>query len=413
MAEEVKYLIIGGGIAGTSAAETIRERDADSRVVIVSDEPHPLYSRVLLTKPNFFMEKIPFEKIWLKKQEWYQEKNIELWSGKAAVSLDAQNHLVTLDDGQQIHYEKLLLALGGKVRKLEVPGADKQGVFYLRTVEDTQSIIAAVKQSKQAVVVGGGIIGFECSEILDLAGIETTFVLRMEHYREPLLGVECSTMLEEKVKKEEINIINNTEVVEVLGDDSVTGVKLQNGQELPCQMVVVGIGCVTPFEWVKEAGVEVNRAVLANEFLETNQPDIYSAGDGTEFDDVIIGEKVIYGNWANAQKQGERAARNMTGEHEPFKAVTFFQTHGFGMVMTYVGDVRPAEDREVIQRGHKGDDIQERIFLKNNKIVGALLINAPQHMGTYTKLIEQQVDFTDKRAQLEDAHYEIEKFLAL
>jgi NAD(P)H-nitrite reductase large subunit len=101
----------------------------------------------------------------------------------------------------------------------------------------------------------------------------------------------------------------------------------------------------------------------------------------------------------------------MTGQKEPFKAVTFFQTHGFGIVMTYVGDVRPADDREIIQRGHAGDDIQERIFLRNNKIVGALLINAPQHMGTYSKIIEQQDDLSDRLEQLKDPHYDIENFV--
>lgn len=409
--QEVKYLIIGGGVAGTMAAETFREKDKEARVVIVSDEPHPLYSRVLLTKPNFFMEKIPFDKIWLKSEDWYKEHNIELWGGRTAVKLNRENKIVTLDNNEELKYEKLLLAIGGKVRKLDVPGAEKKGVHYLRTVEDTQAIIASVKEAKQAVVVGGGIIGFECAEILDLAGLDTTFVLRMAHYREPLLGLECAEIVEDKIRKEEIRLICENEVTEILGDDKVTGVKLKDGQELPCQMVVIGIGCVTPFDWVKEAGVGCDRAVLANEFLQTNDPDIYSAGDGTQFDDVIIGEKVIYGNWANAQKQGERAALNMAGEHEPFKAVTFFQTHAFGIVMTYVGDVRPAEDREIIQRGHTGDDIQERIFLRNNKVVGVLLINAPQHMGTYSKIIEQQDDLSERLEQLADPNYDIANFV--
>jgi len=302
-----------------------------------------------------------------------------------------------------------MLGVGGKVRKLEVPGADKQGIFYLRTVDDTQAIIDAIKQAKKGVVVGGGIIGFEMAEMLEMTGVETTFVLRMDHYREPLLGIECSEIVEERIKKQGVSIMCSNEVVEVLGDEKITGVKLKNGEQLDCDILIIGIGCIVPFSWLKQAGLETDRGIVANEYLETNLPDVWAAGDGVEFLDIIINEKVMYGNWSNAQKQGERAALNMTGEHEPFKTVTFFQTHGFGVVMTYVGDVRPAADREIIQRGHFGDDIQERMFIKDNKLVGALLINAPQYMGIYSKIIESQVDLAPYKDKLADAHWDIEK----
>src|SRR3989344_6201531 len=128
--QEVKYLIVGGGAAGTGAAETIRSQDKESTIAIISDEAHRFYSRILLSKPNFFLDKIPFDQIWLKTEAWYKDQNIQLLSGKKAIKLDSVGKIVTLDDGTNLKYKKLLLAVGGSARVWEAPGADKRGVFY-------------------------------------------------------------------------------------------------------------------------------------------------------------------------------------------------------------------------------------------------------------------------------------------
>src|SRR3989338_6224558 len=159
--EKVKYLIIGGGVAGTTAAETIRQNDEDGDILIVSDEPYRLYSRIMLSKPNFFLGKIPFDQIWLKQESWYEEKRITLASGKSAVGLDAKNKIIRLDDKTEIRFDKLLLAVGGCARKWGIDGAEKTGIFYLRTLDDAKAVIGGEKSSRLAVSVGGGFISFE------------------------------------------------------------------------------------------------------------------------------------------------------------------------------------------------------------------------------------------------------------
>ena len=170
------YLIIGGGVAGTTAAETIRSRDKEAGIAIVSDEPYRFYSRIMLSKPNFFLEKIPFDQVWLKKESWYADNNVAFISGKKAVRLDPQKKAVTLDDGAEVSYEKLLVAVGGAARKYDVPGSEKRNIFYVRTLDDAKAIIETVKHAKHAVTIGGGFVSFEMCEMLRMAGIAVTLI---------------------------------------------------------------------------------------------------------------------------------------------------------------------------------------------------------------------------------------------
>ena len=201
MDNKVKYLIVGGGIAGTTAAETIRSQDKSGSIMIISDEPYPLYSRIMLSKPNFFLEKIPFDNIWLKKDSWYEEKEIILLAGKSVVSLDANNKKIILNDEKEIGYEKLLLAIGGCARKFSGPGEDKKGIFVLRSLDDAKSIIAGTKVAKQAVAVGGGFVSFEMCEMLRLAEIDVTLLIREDYYWQNLLDEPSGLMIEEALVK--------------------------------------------------------------------------------------------------------------------------------------------------------------------------------------------------------------------
>jgi NAD(P)H-nitrite reductase large subunit len=407
---EAKYVIIGGGIAGTAAAETLRKNDPNARIIIVSDEPHRLYSRVLLTKPNFFMEKIPFERIFLKENKWYEDLNIELWRGRTAVKVDGKEHKVYLDNDEVLTYEKLLLAVGGTPRKLDVPGADKKGVHYLRTVDETKRIIEAVKHAKKGVAIGGGIIGFEMTEMMHLAGMNPTFVIMREHYRQLVLGEEMATKVEAVMEKEGIKMMQQAETVEVLGGEHVTGLRFKDGTEIEADFVVIGIGTVLPHEeMLKNAGIEVDRGgIVANAKLQTTVEDVYTAGDCALYDDLLIKDKLRLGNWANAQAQGQTAARNMSGGDEEYRYVSFFTTHGFGLAMTYVGDFRQdINDRIVIERGSPKDEVYGRIVVEGNRIVGALFVNSSRAVSAIAKLIENGVDISARKALLADPNVNI------
>lgn len=409
--KSVKYLILGGGIAGTTAAETIRTRDAQGSVAIISDEPYRLYSRIMLSKPNFFLEKIPFEQIWLKTEAWYGEKNIELIAGKKAVSLDIAKKSVLFDDGSDITYEKLLLAPGGKTRPWPVL-APVKGVYYLRTLDDARAVIAAVKSAKKAVAIGGGFISFEMCDMMRLAGLEVTLVMRESHFWEPLLDAESGKILERALEGGGVKIIRNAEVASVTGQDAVTGVVLKDGTLLECQMIAVGIGLIFDLDWIKQAGVGANRGIITNEFLETNIPGVWAAGDAAEFKDLILGEQIQLGNWVNAQMHGRTAALNMTGEHSPYRLVSFYTTQGFGVAIAFAGDVRPAPDRVIIPRGSASDGKYGRILIKDGKVIGATLINRTNELGLISKLIEKNVTVTGREHDLGNAGFDLKALIA-
>ena len=410
--EKIKYLIIGGGIAGTTAAETIRKFDTSGSIAIVSDEPHRLYSRVMLSKPNFFLEKIPFEQIWLKKESWYKESGIDLIAGQKAVHLDANNKTIGLEDGRNLGYEKLLLSIGGCARKWGIPGSDKRGVFYLRTLDDARAIIAAVKTAHQALAIGGGFISFEMCEMLRMAGIAVTLILREPYYWEPLLDEPSGRMIERALEPGGVKILYAAEVSQVLGQEEVSGVVLKDGTNISCDMIIVGIGVSCPLErLVASGGLEVKRGILANEYLETSLPDVWAAGDVAEFKDLIIGDKIQLGNWVNAQVQGRVAGANMAGQRQPFRMVSFYTTQGLGITLAFVGDVRPGPDRAAIPRGSADSRAYGRIMIKDGKIIGATLINRTTELATISRIIERGIEVAGRKKELADPDFDLKTLL--
>lgn len=411
MDSNVKYLIVGGGIAGTTAAENIRTQDKDGSIMIISDEPYPLYSRIMLSKPNFFLEKIPFDNIWLKKESWYQEKNITLFLGKSVVSLDIQGKKITLNDGKEIVYEKLLLAIGGCARKFSGPGADKKGVFVLRSLDDAKAIIESTKVAKQAIAVGGGFVSFEMCEMLRLAGIEVTLLVREDYYWQNLLDEPSGLMIEEALTKGGVKILRKTEIAQILGGDRVEGVSLKDDNKIACDMIIVGIGLLCPFVWVEQAGIAVNRGIVTNEYLETSAKDVWAAGDAAEFNDLILEEKIQLGNWVNAQMQGRIAGFNMAGKKDPFRMVSFYTTQGFGITIAFVGDVRPEKDRLIIPRDSPEQGSYGRILIKDGELVGATLINRTQELGVITKIIEKNIKTAGRENNFSDSSFNLAELL--
>ena len=324
-----QYLIIGGGVAGTTAAETLRQNDKEERIAIISDEPHLFYSRIMLSKPNFFLGKIPFDNIWLRKKEWYEENKIEFIGSEIAIRLDSKNKTVELESGKILQYEKLLLATGGKARPWDLPGANKKGICYVRDLNQAKELIENVKTARHAIAIGSGFVSFEMCEMMRLTGLEVTLIMREPYYWYPLLDEESAKMIEEGLQKGGVKILRENEVFEILGKEKIEGVILKNGAKIGCDLALIGIGLVCNLDWLKEAGVEIDRGILANEYLETNIPDIYAAGDVAEFNDLVLGERVQLGNWVNAQMHGRTAALNMLGKQTPFKFVSFFSNSFF------------------------------------------------------------------------------------
>lgn len=407
-----RYLIVGGGIAGTTAAETLRKTDPEASIAIISDEPHPFYSRVLLSKPAFLTGKQAFDTVWMKTPEWYKAERIEFFGGRSAIALDANAKTLTLDGGEMLGYEKLLLATGVHSRQWTIPGADKKGVHYLRTLDHAKGIIEDLKEGKKhAVMIGSACVTFEVAEILRSLDIEVTEVMRENYFWEPALSQGEATIVERHLVDHGVKIIRNTEVAEVLGDEHVSGVLLKDGTNIPCDMIFAFIGVVLPTEWLESSGIVLEKGIATNEYLETNLPDVWAAGDIARFDDVILHDRVMMGNWMNAREQGHLVAENMQGAHKPFELVSFHSSHGFGNMVGFAGDIRALPDRTYIFRGDPSTDSYGRIILRGNVIVGATMVNRTPELGTVVKLIASRIDVSSKHNELADTNVDLKTLL--
>ena len=408
--QKFKYVIIGGGIAGTTAAETIRTKDADGSVLIITDEPYPLYSRVMLSKPAFLSPKDQKANIWLKSPGWYETNHIDLISGKSATALDTNAKTVTVE-GEIFTYEKLLLALGAHARKWTVPGVDKRGIYYLRTLDEAKEIAVAMETAKSVVVIGGSSVAFEAIEDLLLAGIAVTVIMLEKYFWEPMLDEESGRIVEKALTNAGVKIIRQSEVDEVFGDGDAEGIKLKTGEKINCDMILCGIGVIFPAEWIKSAGVNVERGIVVDEYLKTNVPDIWAAGDVAEYNDVILAGQCMAGNWMSAREQGVVSGLNMAGGQEVFKLVSFYTSNGFGLNIAFGGDIRILPGRTVVSRGSVELGSCTKFILQGSNIVGVTLVNRAYETGTIVKLIENRTDVSAKLKELADPGFDLKQLL--
>ncbi len=404
------YVIIGGGVAGTTAAETIRSRDPNGRILIISEEPFRFYSRVMLSKPEYFLEKIPFEDIFLRTTAWYEKQRIEFLPGRIVTQIHVEKKTVEIDDGSEVAYDKLLIATGTCANELQIPGADLQGIYYLRTLDDARAIIAAMKKAKSAVVIGGGFIGFELCDLFRQKKMNVTLVIREKTYWDPLLDPVSGQLIEAALTKGGVRLEKEQYVTEFRGRESVTHVVTDSGKQLSSHMVAVGVGAFCDMTFLRGSGIATKRGILTSEYMETNVKDIWAAGDAAEYKDLTLDEYVMMGNWVNAQMQGRSAAMNMVGQRAPFKFVSFYTTQGLGTTLAFVGDVRP-DSRETIVR-HEDHTWRTRILVEKDEIVGATMINRTSELHSIGKLIQMNVKVSTIRDQLADPKVVLKELVA-
>lgn len=399
----MNILIIGGGVCGTSAAEEVRKRDADAQITIVSNEPHPLYSRVLL--PHYIHGMIPRERVFLKSLDWYRERNIELVFDEVT-ALDVAARIVTCASNRTFSYDKLLIAGGGLVSRL--PLSTRPNAFHFQTIEDADAIKAAIETRRgkptRAHIIGGGFISMEFIDLFQSAEFETHVHLHEDHFFRSLLNHEASEHLASLLRNRGV-IIHPHDHAEDFADALLT----TTSGSCPCDLLGIGIGLDACFPWAIQAGIKVNRGIVTNGFLETNVPNVYAAGDCAEYKSVLFGRHRRVGNWTNAQMQGRHVAGIMYDERVPFTVVTSYTTTVLGIQIAAIGDADPYAADEVIARTN--GEGRTSIYIRNDHIVGAVTINRSFERASLTKLITAQTDISPHRTQLQDPDYDLVNFL--
>jgi 3-phenylpropionate/trans-cinnamate dioxygenase ferredoxin reductase subunit len=340
--EQLPYVLIGGGLAATAAIDAIRRRDRTSRMMLISAEAHLPYDRVPLSK-DYLLGNMEREHVFLRPSRFYERHKVELALGNAATALDVTTHQVTLADGSQVGFEKLLLATGGRPRLLPLPGAELQGIFYLRTLDDSDAIQRAMQRARRAVVIGGGFIGCEIATGFAQRGLETTVVEVTAAPLSLVLDTETSEFIGSYLRQQGITVLTNTAAARFIGEQGqVRAVATTTEVELPADLVAVGVGIALNTELAANAGLHVENGVVVNEYLEA-AAGVYAAGDIARYYSLPFGRHLRVEHYDVALQHGRTAGANMAGAQQAYTELPYFFSHMGGLHIDVVGDMSRRE----------------------------------------------------------------------
>jgi 3-phenylpropionate/trans-cinnamate dioxygenase ferredoxin reductase subunit len=353
MSAERTFIIVGASLAGGKAAETLREEGFTGRVVLIGEEAEPPYERPPLSK-GYLLGNDPREQAFLHEPGWWSERGIELMLGRRATMLDAASHTVTLDGVEELRYDKLLLATGSRVRGLRVPGHDLHHVRYLRTIDESDSLLADLRspRTQRAVVIGAGWIGLEAAAAARHHGVEVTVVEQGSLPLQRVLGDEVAQRYRELHEAHGVQFALDTQVRELRGEQrELTTVVLADGTELPADLALIGIGIIPATELAVAAGLTVEDGVLTDPALRTSDPDIYACGDVACTPNSVAGRPIRLEHWAAALDGGPAAAKSMLDQQVAFDPMPFFFTDQYDLGMEYSGWCPPGSYERVVFRG--------------------------------------------------------------
>ncbi|MFH0948162.1 MAG: FAD-dependent oxidoreductase [Elusimicrobiota bacterium] len=409
----MNYVIIGASAAGISCVEAIRSIDAEGKITVISDENYPIYSRCLLS--YYLAGMIPEEKLKYREDDFYKKYNVHAIIGKTVKSVLPSEKKVKLSDESVLPFDKLLIATGSRSKMENILGVDKEGVFGLRNIEDARGIEKRLKKSKTAVMLGGGLIGLRAAYSLHKTGLNVTVVVKSKHILSQMLDEEGADFIQKKIEKEGIKVLTGLEALEIYGDKEVSGVVLENGEKIDCQIVVIGKGVQANTELVKNTDIKVDWGIIVNEYLQMSVRDIYAAGDVAQTSDLITGESTTNALWPNAVIQGKIAGLNMVGKNIKYDgSLAMNSVEFFGLPTISYGITKSKGDGyEFIVRKNEIKKNYKKLVLKDNKIVGFVLVGDVDNAGVYGSLLMKKIDISSIKTRLLENNFNFAKILPL
>jgi 3-phenylpropionate/trans-cinnamate dioxygenase ferredoxin reductase subunit len=375
MASDTTHLIVGASLAGAKAAQTLREEGFEGRIVLVGEENERPYERPPLSK-GYLLGKTEREEIYVHPPQWYAEHNVDLRLGATVTGLDPAAHEVTLADGSRLGYAKLLLTTGSSPRRLPVPGADLDGVLYLRRVEDSDRIKETFGSASRVAVIGAGWIGLETAAAARAAGVEVTVLEAAELPLLRVLGREVSQVFADLHTDHGADLRCGVQVAEITGTGGhASGVLLADGSRIEADAVIVGVGITPNSRLATAAGLDVDNGIRVDAHLRSSDQDIYAAGDVANAFHPLLGKHIRVEHWANAVHQPPVAAKAMLGQDVTYDRVPYFFTDQYDLGMEYTGYVEPGAYDQVVFRG--STDTREFIafWLADGRVLAGMNVN--------------------------------------
>ncbi|MBE3581976.1 MAG: NAD(P)/FAD-dependent oxidoreductase [Thermoanaerobacteraceae bacterium] len=397
----MRYVIIGNGAAGVRAAETLRALDPAGETTMIAEENLPAYSRCLL--PNFLAGYRDRESLRIRPRNFYEENNIRTLYGRRALAVDTKAREVKLGDGTVVPYDKLLIATGASSSMPPVPGIGGQNVFGLRHLADAEGILKACAGARRVVVIGGGFVGLEAAYALYGRGLEVTVVEKMPHILPQQMDARAAGIIMRDMQAEGIRFILGRGIAEIVNPGLWSrlfgrpgkGVILEDGERLKADVVIVATGTRPNVDLLRGSGIAVNRGIPVNEYMETNIPDVYAAGDVVETQDSITGRRGLTPIWPNACAQSRIAAYNMAGQKRVYggmigmqNAVEFREVPAIAMGLTQP----EGEEYEVLTDYRPERNLYKKLVLKGDVLVGLILVGDIRQAGVYGALMKKKAD---------------------
>lgn len=360
------YLIIGNGIAGLAAAEEIRKNDENGKILIVSKEEIPTYWRTRLSA--LIAKDFDKDDIYVKKEAWYQEKNIEEKLGTEVEKLDLENDKAILANGEEIEYGKVLLATGARAFVPPIKNVESKGVFAIRSLDDLISFKEYAADKKEVVIIGGGILGLEAAFSVKELGKEVSVIEAADYILNRQLDHELSKKLEKSLNDMGIKTFTGKATEEILvNDGKVSGIKLSNGEEIKADVIMVQAGVRSIIDLAKNSNLEVDRGIIVNDNLQSKKENVYAAGDCAQIGNFTIGL------WTASQEMGKIVGRNMTGAKETYEKPKPFSTLMIGNIKVFSAGMTSGEGIEEMKAEKDGNIY--KLFKKDGKFVGGILWN--------------------------------------
>ena len=390
----MRIVIIGNSVAMVGAVEAIRKYDTSSEIVVISDETYHVYSRPLIS--YYLGNLVSEDKMIYREKDFYRKNKVETVFGIKAISIDERKKEVYLEKGDSISFDKLLIATGGKPIIPPVEGLNKKNVHTFIKMDDAKKLKEAAKPGSKAVIVGGGLIGFKAAEGLHHLGVDVTIVELADRILSTILDAEGASLVSQSLQNDGIKIITGTTVDKIIGDEYVKGVLLKNGQELEADNLIIAIGVVPNVDVVKNTSISINRGILVDNTMKTSVEDVYAAGDVAEGYDMLVESNRVVPIWPNAYMQGEIAGYNMIGINKSFKGIFPMNSIGYKNTnMITAGITNPQQEEfEIISKIDHNRKYYKKFVVKENRLVGFILINDIDRAGLFTGFIKNETDIT-------------------
>ena len=394
MTSDRTFMIVGASLTGAKASETLRAEGFDGRVVLIGTEDERPYERPPLSK-DYLRGEAEREAVYVHPEGFYAEHDIELRLGRTAVSLNAAESELTLDDGERLRYDRLLLATGAEPRRLSIPGGELDGVLYLRSVADCDALRGRLDRGGAVVVIGAGWIGAEVAASARQRGLDVTVIDPLTVPLERVLGTEVGAVYRDIHLDHGVQMLLGTGVEAFEGGTAVERVRTSDGRELECDFVVVGVGVQPRTGLAAQAGLAVDNGILVDEHLQTAAPGVFAAGDVANAHHPFYGERIRVEHWANALHQGPVAARAMLGEPDVYDRLPYFFSDQYDVGMEYAGFARTWD--RVIFRGDPATREFIAFWLSGNRVVAGMNVNVWDVIDPIQRLIGERVAVDDRR----------------